>query len=335
LVVLVAAVLAAELVARILEPILPPPDRWPTDETQAKFDQMATLAALPDPIDVVFLGSSIVVEGIDPLTFNEEEGDLTSYNAALSAASVRSLEPWTLEVVLPLLDPRFLVIGLTTRDVNDGGLGQREFYERITASEGLRDLESDSLIQRVLTRIQESSALLRLRPLLRKPGTAILALLGRQENDGSPLPGPFGSEPLEEQGSEYDASADWRRFWSTRQINDYDIGGVELAALERLVASAESQGREVVLVEMPIHPDYLAVQPGGEPAVAQLHEVLMELALRNDAELLQFHGEFGPEDFRDPAHLNPQAATQLASMLARELTNLMMQQEAAGAPARS
>lgn len=309
------ALVVAELGAWALEPLLPSPNPWPTDQTAVKANQIMGLAAAGSSVDAVFLGSSVVVEGIDPLAFNGTAEELTGYNAALDGASMKAAALWAEEFVLPSLDPRVVVVGITTRDLNDGGTSQEEFFRSLSASRGLRDIRLQTGLWKWVNEVSQTSALLRLRPVLRQPGTILRHLMG-QTGPSEPSPGPFGSEPLDETAFTYNDSESWHRLWRTRHFDHFAIGGEELSALEGLIGSALAQGREVVLVEMPVHNDYVKSQPGGEAALAELHEVLTSLAQPEGVHLISPLGAYGPEDFRDPAHLNPEAAEQLAVDLA-------------------
>ena len=318
--VIVVCVVVAEVTARTLEPLLPAADRWPTDQTAAKADQIARLAADGSPIDVVFLGSSVVVQGVDPVAFNDAPADLTSYNAALDGASMRSVEAWSRDVVFPSLDPRAVVIGLTTRDLNDRGVSQQEFYRSLTASSGFRDHKPKSGADWLFGQIANRSALLRIRPFLRQPGTMLQGVLGK-DSEAALLPGPFGAAPIDDHAFAYDSSESWRNFWRTRHFNDFTMGGHELSALQALIQLALEQERLVFLVEMPFHDDYLSVQPNGRTEVERLHDLLATLNYGAGVELIALADSYGPEVFRDPAHLNPTGAAALAAELAAHVSD--------------
>ena len=312
---MVAVLLCVEFAARVAEPRLPPPDTWPTVQSATKADQIVQLVNEGSTVDVAFLGSSVVVQGIDPIAFNAAPANLTSYNAALDGASMRGLEIWAQELVFPLLDPRVVVIGVITRDLNDRGKDQEDFYESLRSSEGLAQVQAKGTDGSLIDQVTNSSALLRIRPVLRQPGTVLRHLLGR-DADTPPLPGPFGAAPIDASAFTYDFSESWRSFWQRRHLNDYGMGGEEFSALQRLVESALAQDREVVLVEMPVHRDYLTVQPGGAAAITVFHEALATLGLWDAVDLIALTHQFESDAFRDPAHLNPTGAEILARDLA-------------------
>jgi len=310
-------VLIGEAAARVIEPMLETPLRWPTAQIAQKADQIRQLANEGASIDVVFLGSSVVALGIDPIEFNGADG-WVSYNAGLNGAAVSGLERWAFDVVLPRLQPTVVVIGLTTRDLNDHGRLSADFLQSMDIADGWRDFEERNAFERIVDVVQDSSALVRIRPVLRTPATTVRHVVTGTGDPGLEA-GPFGSEG-EPSTVPYDAEA-WTSLWSIDHLNDYSMGGQELAALDHLVARLTSGGFDVVLVEMPVLPDFLSVQPGGVEAVTEFRHALQEIASIHDVEFVSPDGEFGPNDFRDPAHLNQEASGVLAVFLRDRLAS--------------
>lgn len=154
----------AEVAVRAIEPRLDPPVLWGDLETQWKVAQMDGLAATGEA-DVVFLGSSIVNAGFDPELFAElSEPGTVVYDAALNATSPHLLELWAKEIMLPRLRPDLVVIGLSSRELNDHGISQAEQYERYVESIGRAfEIDEPSLSQRIDRAVSKVWALVRLR----------------------------------------------------------------------------------------------------------------------------------------------------------------------------
>jgi hypothetical protein len=305
-------ILGAEAIARAMAPLLVAPSRWPTDQISAKAAQIQETSSSGSSADVVFLGSSVVALGIDPVAFNDEEDSLIAFNAALNGASVRGMERWTADVVIPMLNPTIAVIGVITRDLNDRNLSAAEFLQTMAVADGWRDFDERNAFEQMLDNIRDSSAFLRLRPLLRTPATTL-----RRTFEGDLVQeevGPFGSEPEAGVLRPYQFD-EWRSQWRNNHLNDYVIGGIELEALDRLLAKLVSQDIEVWVVEMPIHPDYLLVQPGGDEAIDEFHTLLQSLTTARGVSLVDLRSEFGANAFRDPAHLDQLAAREMADRL--------------------
>ena len=318
--VMVAVLLASELAARAIEPFVPTTGGWPTAQIAAKVEQMTALAATND-IDVVFLGSSSMDQGVNPLTFNSTSNGLVSYNASLNGLTMRSLELWALEVVLPTLDPEVVVIGVTTRELNDGTSAQRGLHDELATSRGLDEFRSEGGIH-LISKAEDFSALLRIREGLRRPLSVVLRLLGDDMGEVSSLPGPFGQRIPEQRDYTYDFSERWRQEWTTNDMRDFAMGGLEYEALQRTVTDMRNQGRHVFLISMPVSSDYVTVQPGGLASLSQLQGLLSTVAKTNNAMTLEPAASFDNEDFRDPAHLNAIAAEEFAVAVALDLAAL-------------
>jgi hypothetical protein len=185
-------------------------------------------------------------------------------------------------------------------------------------ADGWKDFEERNAFERLVDAVQESSALVRIRPLLRSPATTVRHVI-RGNSDPGLEAGPFGSEG-EPSNIPYDAKA-WTSLWSIDHLNDYSMGGSELAALDHLVDRLTSGGYDVVLAEMPVLPDYLSVQPGGAEALTEFRQAVQEIARAHEVEFVGPDGGFGPNDFRDPAHLNREASGELALSLREQLAS--------------
>ncbi len=56
------------------------------------------------------------------------------FNAAINGASLPFMEQWALDVVVPRLKPDTVVLGLTSRDVNDGNTQANELFSLFNES---------------------------------------------------------------------------------------------------------------------------------------------------------------------------------------------------------
>lgn len=319
--VMVAVLLAAEIAARIIEPLIPATKGWPTPQMAAKVDQMTELASSSTDVNIVFLGSSSMDQDVNPMVFNSKADGLVAYNASLNGLSMRSLELWTLEIVVPTLDPEIVVLGLTTRELNDGGPRQKELFDQLAASRGLRDFETQSPSDPV-SRAEDLSGLLRIRDALRTPYTTSLRILGINRGEVVSLPGAFGQRIPEDRDYLYNFSDKWREEWTTQDMRDFAMGGIERETLERLVAELRSQGRQVVIIPLPVSSDYVSVQPGGTTTLSDFQALLSGVAMSPGVVMIEPTIQFNSQDFRDPAHLGPVAAEEFATALARELTDM-------------
>jgi hypothetical protein len=161
-------VVTVEASIRVLAPRIPAePGKWPRREMAAKHEQMRQLTAKGDTAEVVFVGNSTTVHGIDPVQFTKTTG-LNSYNAAFAGGSPRTIALWTLEVVEPLLSPEVVVLGVQSRDFNHNGAVQAALHRSFLRSPGYGQAAGGPL-QRAEGYVERASAFMRNRRGFRRP----------------------------------------------------------------------------------------------------------------------------------------------------------------------
>ncbi|MBT8194166.1 MAG: hypothetical protein HKO63_01235 [Acidimicrobiia bacterium] len=314
-------IVAAEGGARVIESrINPQPHTWGHRDTDVKVSQMQALHHAGGT-DVVFLGSSAMNVAVDPATFIATSDQVSSaYNAALSSGSPILMERWAKEVVFPLLNPKVVVIGLTSLAFNDNGHTQEDAYDRYLESPGRATyLGEASLADRIESGAHSWSALLRVRAELRQPYTLIDKLVEGDQSDQ--VLSDLGHD-TRRMFTEYAVPARFESDQRNLVLTDYVLGGRQTAALRRLIDLATERDMEVYLVAMPVvEADYIPLHPNGTldhdqylAAFDGLAEDDLVLTL-NARELL---GDV--EMFADPIHVNGQGADRFAQWLAGSLT---------------
>jgi hypothetical protein len=253
-VIVLAVLLLSELAARVLAGGLPNPD-WNFAQTDRKVAQMEAMAAAGETAAVVLIGNSSVNSAFLPDDLAALTGLGDFFNAGLDGSSMRQTEDWTLNVVVPLIDPQTVVIGLTSRDLNDASSSNAEVYRNYLNSRGrARFLGEETMGQRVQRALSDLSALVRISPFIRDPASLIT-----QYNPAGPDTGEFVLPGEEYAPRQLDITRT-----RERALNDYTLGGVELEALGRLVDELERQSIGVVVMEMPyVGADYLDLHPNG------------------------------------------------------------------------
>ncbi len=249
-----AVLLASELAARVLAGGLPNPD-WNFPQTDRKVAQMEALAADGKTADVVLIGNSSVNAAFITEDLETMSGLGSFYNAGLDGSSMRLTEDWTLNVVVPLIAPKTVVIGLTSRDLNDASSSNAEVFEKYLTSRGrARFMGEETMGQQVQRSLGEVSALVRISPFIRDPASLVT-----QYNPDGPNTGEFILP-----GEDYNPRPLDITRTRERALNDFTLGGIETESLTRLVAELEAQGIEVIVVEMPyVAEDYLDLHPNG------------------------------------------------------------------------
>jgi hypothetical protein len=252
--IVLAVLLMAELISRVLAGGLPNPD-WNFAQTDRKVEEMQVMATAGATADVALIGNSSVNAAFVSEDLERLTGFDSFYNAGLDGAGMRQTEDWALNVVVPLTKPDVVVIGLTSRDLNDASTANAEVFDKYLNSRGrARFLDDETAGQRVQRALSEVSALVRISPFIRDP-----AALVTQYNPDGPDTGEFVLP-----GEEYNPRPLDVTRTRERALNDYTLGGTELESFGRLVDALQAQGVEVVVVEMPyVAEDYLDMHPNG------------------------------------------------------------------------
>ena len=302
---LVAAlvVLAGEVTTRAVASRLDPPLRWQNWETQNKVDRIDALGARGGA-SVVFVGSSMVNAAIDPDAFGRvAHRDRPAFNAAINGADARLVEPWLLDVVVPRLRPETVVIGVSSRDLNDQA-SHRQFDLFRTSDAGRWVMHHRALPDRIERAAERWSYLVRYRGDLRRPRR----LAGHHD----PLRevahvGSLGQlRALDIYATaSYAVTPHFVREARADALHDYSIGGAQLAALRRTVAGLRARGVRVVLLEMPVTADAIALHPRGAADYARFTTRLRGVADATGARLVDLTKTFDSTRlFFDPFHLN-------------------------------
>jgi hypothetical protein len=310
-VIVLAVVLVAELVARVLASGLPNP-AWTFPQHDRKVDQMEAMFAARETVDVVLVGNSSVNSGFHVDDLEAFSGLGTFYNAALDGSSMRLIEDWTLNVVVPLVAPKVVVIGLTSRDLNDASLSNAEVFGDYLASRGrARFLGEETIGHKTRSVLSSLSALVRISPFLREPASLVL-----QYNPAGPSTGEFVLP-----GEEYAPRVVDITRTRERALNDYALGGIELESLTRLVRSLESQGIRVIVMEMPyVNPDYLDLHPEGAADYQAYREVVADFASTEALPYVDLTDyPWTTAEFYDFLHVNSAGIDLLNRMLAEAL----------------
>ena len=314
---IVIVFVAAELIVRQIAPDLPWQLRLHTSSAQVKFDQIQEIRDEGETRDVVFGGSSIADNGFNPGQFSDLTGE-SSFNAAVEGAGILVNGPWMVDVVIPELDPKVLVIGINTLDFNAGisyGWVVRSYRRAWYTKEGtLADIERS---------LGEHSELVWERPLLRN--------VNRYDEIWK---GVFGDhltiDEVELQARNYGPDGDKRLVFQTGGLPDeeiktryfadfdFDIGMFE--DWQPLIDDAEQRGIDLVIVNMPVQQGFKDLHPGGEATyddeVAQMKAGFEQ----RGADWIDASAWVSdPAEFTDLHHLNTQGAQKLTDQLAKTL----------------
>jgi hypothetical protein len=309
LVAVAVVLLVAELTVRSLTGVLPPPSGWPTDEFPLKDDRTAELAD-EGGTGVVIVGSSVADVSVDPTALHHPRG---AYNAGLVGATSWVVDVWTRLLVVPRLDPDVVIVAVSSRDLNDNSGGAEESDETFRRSAGGRWLlGTESTADRVERWFTERSALLRYREVLRRPVEA-LAGYDPPDRDAAAITELGLETHLLDTDYRLDDFVD--TFFRTQTLRDFALGGDQEAAFRRLVTSLAAGDRRVVVLDVPVTADYVALHPRGADDMADYRAAVDAVVTETGAELVR-PGVWASAFFSDPLHLNGAGVERLGPLLA-------------------
>jgi hypothetical protein len=313
LVIALAVILLAELGVRLVEDRLPPTPDWFTPEYGLKQEQMAGLAARTDGASVVFIGSSVIDVSIDPTKIDAPvTADRPAYNAGLIGANLEMVDVWSGHVVEPALHPDVVVLAVSSRDVNRNGAGlesQTPNFYKLPAVRRL--LGTESILERVERRVSDVSRLVKHRNELRRPLEAIFGYDSPDRNlvDNAPL----GQElHLLDVPARFDPAVD--SFFRAEPLLNFVPSETQFGAMRRTIKRLQGAGVRVIVLDVPVTAQYIALHPRGAQDYLQYEVGLNILAAQTGAELVDT-GTWTQPAFSDPLHLNRLGADELTALV--------------------
>jgi len=339
--VVLLVILAAEVALRSLAPKLPKPLDWHYWQAQNKVTAMEQLAQRGGA-SVAMIGASHMNSAVDAELLTQLVGAKRPvFNAGLNAANTRTVELWTLGVVLPYLRPDLVVFGLNSSEVNESSSGGKRSLDKFEKCYGWRSRrQNSSRAQRLLLWLEGRSFLVRYRRFLQEPTMArrahpVVSWFGRLRKDPLYLfrKSRGQSDSVSKLGTitggwfrqvEYHLSDRTRRVLSEEFLNHYEVGGPEFAAFRRLVEGVRAAGVSVLVVLMPVTSDWTDLHSRGERDVERFTRAFAELVAEVNLPFVDLTSVFASNDFfADPAHLNGAGMRRFAEEMTRPILDLM------------
>ena len=300
-----AVVVAAEGLVRSLVPFLPRPISWYSQEAQVKADDIAAMARAGVSPDVLFIGSSTVRAAFDPQVFVEQAGcPIVAYNAGLTGLRPRALEHWV-GWTLARIAPRQVVIGITTAELR--AEGSDAFWGRYSAAAAARE----DLGTRLTRRIETQSTLLRYRGVLRNPiylRPAVDQLMGRP-----------AFMPWENFTAGYRPPGSQAFTMGQFDLREATISEREIAARVRAMEIIGNSGAHLVVVNMPVPPEYTVRHVGGAAGYRAIVAASMDRARELGAEVIDLGAMGDARLFEDPLHVNNEGSRMATILVAAQL----------------
>lgn len=308
--------LAAELAVRAVEGSLPPPTTWASSEyalKDSRIDQLRDHGG----VGTVLVGSSVIDVSIDPAALPESAvGPRGAYNAGLIGATPWIVDAWTRLLVVPRLRPDVVVIGVSSRDLNVNGAGNAQTEDRFRTSAGGRHLlGTEGTTDKVDWWLNEHSALLRYRQVLRRPLEALFGYDPPDRNVVTVTKAGLETQMLDQR---YQNTERVLSFFRREPLLNFDVNGLERDSFASLIQHLQGQGIRVVVLDTPVTQDYIDAHPRGQADYDTYIRAIDTIVHTTGAKLVR-PGIWPPELFADPLHLNRAGADRLTGELARML----------------
>lgn len=312
-----------ELAVRQVEGRIRDSLEWPDWEAQNKVERMNLIRRRGRQAAVVVVGTSMTHAAVDPRMLATKLNVPLTFNAALNGSDMRSLELWTLGVVVPNLKPRIVVIEASSAVLNDNGLTQEEFWELFKNSRRGSRLAGTGGAPAAIQRWFESRfALVRHRSALRQPFRAFTPSADQTAFAVNAQGVSFLVQGRGRRILTYSIPEIFRDRTVNKTLHNYAAGGEQLAALSRLVRGLQALGITVVLADMPQTSDAIELHPGKERDYAKYTTVLQRfVSTHPNIQFVDMRGMVGGDTvlFRDPVHMNTRGTQRFTELLAEAL----------------
>lgn len=285
--------------------------RWHDFSSQLKVEQMA---ALPDGADVVIVGTSMAQQDLVPTLIASQIGDSSVYNAGLNGGVPVMMEPWLMHQVLPALEPRLVVWGLSPLDMSAvyGDATKNAYDQAFETRQGLL-ATADRWVSKYSTLVSS-------RAVLRDPRSLFgdeSIVLQTQAAEAAAALGVAGNRIVfdTELGIE-------RQTEVSDRVSPFNLDRDDLAAIARTVVILRSSGVEVVFVELPIPPRFVSVMPNKGQDLLLFSEAVAALGSELDVVVLGASDLYDDSDFVDFTHMSSSAAANFSADIGAQLAGL-------------
>lgn len=311
-----AVLLLAEVAVRLDRSHLTVPDFWPAPELEDKYQQSGELVATNQQPDVVLAGDSMMDAGGDPTTLSQQTAGLRFYNAALSGQALPVIADWTSRIIMPRLDPKVVVVGLTSAELSPFALDPNTGVKAYRSSRVVREAAgTGNPVDRADAFLRDHSMLYRYRTSLRRPFTGKLSAPNVFEAELTPAGQNIGfaDQTYLEKGGPARARALVDAIVTA--LAKFSIGSKVVALLEDMITEIRRKGARVLLVAMPVTADFISFHPRNDADYQDAMDAFAGVAERTGVPFFQ-PGTWPTAVFADPLHLNAAGAAQFSTYLA-------------------
>ena len=273
---------------------------WFDNVVDFKARQLAHMRRSRRLPELVVAGHSMTFDACDPARVRAMlRQEMRVYNAGVNLAPLGLLRDWV-RYVLEVCRPPWLLIGLTTVDLNVNGIEQAELLERHIASRmGQRRGEPDYAapqFSRLWTSELARGAPLTLRNLRRgRPAGRAKAqyLIGADGRD------------FHKTAATYRCSPGFQDRFREKWLVDFDVGEKQVSEVRSMFDSALAAGSRTALFIPPFTDDYVSLHPRGATDVESVITAYRSIAAEIRCPVFEApRDRFRKEHFADPIHLN-------------------------------
>jgi hypothetical protein len=304
--------------------LLPPRTHYYHPAIATRLDAIERMLREENRVDVLFIGSSIVLTNLHPQIFDAivaQPGGGVSFNAGLPGLWPTSVHLYAERLWLPTVRPRVVVQGIRYPELAASTHAKHEsqvWTGKIEAS--WRD--ADPMTQLYATLVSNIY-------LLQYRGAGV-RMLERYRNGWVDPDDPESENPYETRGHQAIANGtpvgEWEADLPNEGVCEHARCEVGFAALRRTIAATRAAGSDYVLLNVPEHASRWH-GPGGVPRYRHYLERLRAFA---EAEGVGFIDPTGGDPFRfertpyaDFAHMTAAGSRQFTRAVARQMAPLV------------
>ncbi|MEZ5341247.1 MAG: hypothetical protein R2706_07330 [Acidimicrobiales bacterium] len=238
----------ADLLPRILE------------EHRTNLDQRADAGV---DTSLLFLGTSNTGAGFDPSMVS----DGSAYDLWWAGSDAMVMEHLAADFADNLVEPDTVVIGITSRELNDARIpALAATFDQASSTLAWRRVANPDWLTKVEVATSKVSNLVKYRTFLRRPSAWFSWVTGSGPAEEGLTTGEFGQLTRYRDGELAMTEADIAR--ETEALANYRVGGGEIDALQRLLESFGDA--RVVLVFLPVSEStYVPLHPNGAADVGR------------------------------------------------------------------
>ena len=268
------------------------------------------------PTDLMFFGTSSTGAAFDPAMVPGG----TAYDMWWAGADAAILNRFAADFAEKLVDPQTVVIGITSRELNDSRVAALEStFDQASSTLAWRRVANTTLLTDIEIGTSSVSDLVKYRTHLRKPTSWISWITGTGSSEVGLSTGDFG-ELTNYRDSEL-AMTETELAREREALANYSVGGAEIDALGELLTAFGD--KRVVLVFLPVSEStYAPLHPNGIADVEAARLAAQAAADGAGVEFLDL-SKFGGNDdlFGDGNHLNQRGSaivtTEVLTFLSR------------------